>query len=277
MDIPSALTENEALEKLFSILSQNKVYKSYIGMGYHPTITPSVIKRNILENPGWYTQYTPYQAEIAQGRLEALLNFQTMVCDLTAMPLANASLLDEATAAAEAMNMVFHLQGQTYKKTQSLRKKFLISKDCHPASIEVCMTRAGSLGFQVSVEDTNHIKDFSDYFGLLLQYPDTYGNMSDHTALVKKAQEQGCKCIFVADLLSLTLLKPPGEMGVDVVVGSTQRFGVPMGFGGPHAAFFAAREEYKRHIPGRIVGVSKDRAGRTALSVNSSNERAAYT
>ena len=264
MDIPPALTENEALKKLFDILSQNQVYKSYIGMGYHPTITPSVIQRNILENPGWYTQYTPYQAEIAQGRLEALLNFQTMVCDLTAMPLANASLLDEATAAAEAMNMVFNLQGQAYKKTRISRNKFLISKNCHPASIEVCMTRAGSLGFKVSVENINDVENFSDYFGLLLQYPDTYGDITDHTDLVEKAQEQGCKCIFIIDILSLTLLKPPGEMSADVVVGSTQRFGVPMGFGGPHAAFFATREEYKRHVPGRIVGISKDRAGRTA-------------
>ena len=264
MNLPPALTEEEALRRLFDILSQNHVCKSYIGMGYHPTITPSVIKRNVLENPGWYTQYTPYQAEIAQGRLEALLNFQTMVCDLTAMPLANASLLDEATAAAEAMNMVFHLQGQAYKRTQPLRKKFLISKDCHPTSIEVCTTRAEPLGFQISVKDINHIKDFSDYFGLLLQYPDTYGDITDHTDLIQTAQAQGCKSIVIADLLSLTLLKPPGEMGVDVVVGNTQRFGVPMGFGGPHAAFFASRQEYKRHIPGRIVGLSKDKSGQTA-------------
>ena len=265
MNLPPALTEDEALKKLFNILSQNQVYKSYIGMGYHPTITPSVIKRNILENPGWYTQYTPYQAEIAQGRLEALLNFQTMICDLTAMPLANASLLDEATAAAEAMNMVFHLQGQTYRKTDTpLRKKFLISKDCDPASIEVCMTRAKPLGFQILLKNLSHVENFSEYFGLLLQYPDTHGDIADHTDLVKKAQAQGCKCIFITDLLSLTLLKPPGEMGADVVVGNTQRFGVPMGFGGPHAAFFASREEYKRHIPGRIVGISKDKAGQTA-------------
>ncbi len=264
MNLPPALTEEEALKSLSDILSQNQVYKSYIGMGYHPTLTPSVIKRNVLENPGWYTQYTPYQAEIAQGRLEALLNFQTMICDLTAMPLANASLLDEATAAAEAMNMVFHLQGQAYKKTHVFRKKFLISKDCHPASIEVCATRAAPLGFQISLEDINHIEDFSDYFGLLLQYSDTYGGITDHTNLIEKAQAQGCKSIVIADLLSLTLLKPPGEMGVDVVVGNTQRFGVPMGFGGPHAAFFASREEYKRHIPGRIVGISKDKTGRTA-------------
>lgn len=265
MDLPSALTESKALKKLSDILSQNQVYKSYMGMGYHPTITPSVIKRNILENPGWYTQYTPYQAEIAQGRLEALLNFQTMVCDLTAMSLANASLLDEATAAAEAMNMVAHLQDQAHKKmSKPLKTKFLISKNCDPASIEVCMTRASSLGFQVFLKDINHVENFSDYFGLLLQYPDTYGDITDHTDLITKAQAQDCKCIVIADLLSLTLLKPPGEMGADVVVGNTQRFGVPMGFGGPHAAFFASREEYKRHIPGRIVGISKDKAEKIA-------------
>ena len=164
MDLPPALTEDEAIKKLFHILSQNCVYKSYIGMGYHPTITPSVIQRNVLENPGWYTQYTPYQAEIAQGRLEALLNFQTMVCDLTAMPLANASLLDEATAAAEAMNMVFNLQGRAYKKSQSLRTKFLISKDCHSTSIEVCRTRANPLGFQVELKDISDIEDFFKLF-----------------------------------------------------------------------------------------------------------------
>ena len=265
MNLPPAHTEKEALEKLFDIVCQNKTYKSYIGLGYYPTTTPSVIQRNILENPGWYTQYTPYQAEIAQGRLEALINFQTMVCDLTAMPLANASLLDEATAAAEAMNMVFHLQNQAYKRScNPLRKKVLISKTCHPASIEVLKTRANSLGFQISLRDIDVGDDFSNYFGLILQYPDTYGSMADHTDLVKKAQAQGCKCIFIADLLSLTLLKPPGEMQADVVVGNTQRFGVQMGFGGPHAAFFASRKEYKRHIPGRIVGLSKDKAGQTA-------------
>lgn len=265
MDLPPAHTEKEALEKLFDLVCQNKIYKSYIGLGYHPTITPLVIQRNILENPGWYTQYTPYQAEIAQGRLEALINFQTMVCDLTAMPLANASLLDEATAAAEAMNMVFNLQGQTYKRScNPLRKRVLISKTCHPASIQVLTTRANSLGFQISIQNIDIKADFSDYFGLIVQYPDTYGDITDYTDLVKKAQAQGCKCIFITDLLSLTLLKPPGEMQADVVVGNTQRFGVQMGFGGPHAAFFASRKEYKRHVPGRIVGLSQDKAGQVA-------------
>lgn len=268
MQLPSAQSERAALEKLHDIMSENQLHKCYIGMGYCPTLTPSVIQRNILENPGWYTQYTPYQAEIAQGRLEALFNFQTMICDLTAMPLANASLLDEATAVAEAMNMAFHLQGRAYGKSSTpLRTKLLVSAHCHPSTLEVLKTRTQALGLHIDIQSPSGINlmtDFSNYFGLVLQYPDTYGNISDHTDLISKAQAQACKCIVSTDILALTLIKPPGEMGAAVVVGNTQRFGVPIGFGGPHAAFLATREEYKRHVPGRIVGLSKDKLDRPA-------------
>ena len=267
-DLPPAHSEQDALKKLFQIMSENQVCKCYIGMGYHPTWIPSVIQRNVLENPGWYTQYTPYQPEIAQGRLEALINFQTMVCDLTAMPLSNASLLDEATATAEAMSLVFHIQNKNYRRnTATSKRKCLISTHCHPSTLAVLKLRMSALGLEACFMDPASIHqttDFSDYFGLILQYPDTYGDLSDHTDLIQKARQQDCLTIVVTDLLALTLLKPPGEMGASVVVGNTQRLGVPMGFGGPSAAFLASREEYKRQIPGRIVGLSKDKLGRPA-------------
>ena len=255
LSIPPALSETEVISKLREMASENKLFKNYLGHGYYGTITPGVIKRNILENPGWYTQYTPYQAEIAQGRLEALLNFQTMICDFTGMEIANASLLDEATAAAEAMSMACNaLRGR--------RSTFVLSNDIHPQTSNVVKTRAEPLGLKV-VEGTNLIDE--DTFAILLQYPTSTGTIEDHSKLVKKAHSNGSLVIVATDLLSLCLLKPPGEWGADIVIGNSQRFGVPMGFGGPHAAFMATKEKYKRNLPGRLVGVSKDTHGNTAL------------
>jgi glycine dehydrogenase len=258
-DFPEALSEVEALARLKQTASGNKVYRSYIGMGYYGTLTPAVIARNILENPGWYTQYTPYQAEIAQGRLEALLNFQTLVADLTALPIANASLLDEATAAAEAMAMSYSIASDEKKKV------FLVAKDCHPQTIEVVKTRAEGHGIEVRTFDLNKIDITGECFGVLLQYPNTFGVLNDYKELANKAHAQGCLVTVATDLLALCLLTPPGEFGADIAVGSAQRFGVPLGFGGPHAAFFATKEEYKRLIPGRIIGVSVDANGKRAL------------
>lgn len=257
MDEP--LTEYDFLNKLNSIASLNKVYKSYIGMGYHPVIMPQVIKRNILENPGWYTQYTPYQAEIAQGRLEALLIFQTMINDLTAMEISNASLLDEGTAAAEAM-ILCHNISRNKNST-----KFFVSENCFPQTIEVLKTRAVPLNIEIVIGDHKSVQLDESYIGLLVQYPDGYGEIYDYTEFFGKADKYKIKKVVAADLLSLTLLKPPGEFGADVVVGSSQRFGVPMGFGGPHAAFFATKDEFKRFIPGRIIGVSIDASGNPAF------------
>jgi glycine dehydrogenase len=260
LQLGAARGEYELLQDLKAIASQNKVFRSFIGMGYSNCITPPVIQRNILENPGWYTQYTPYQAEIAQGRLEALLNFQTMVIDLTGMEIANASLLDEGTAAAEAMTMIYGLQ------TKTKSEKFFISEACHPQTIAVIKTRAQPLGIEAIVG--NHATfDFADraIFGALLQYPASDGEIFDYSECIAKIHAAGGLAIVAADILSLTLLKPPGEFGADVVVGSTQRFGVPLGYGGPHAAYFATREAYKRQVPGRIVGVSKDVHGNPAL------------
>ena len=254
LEIPSPLSEFEANSRLKSLASKNKIFKNFLGHGYYGTITPGVIKRNILENPGWYTQYTPYQAEIAQGRLEALLNFQTMICDLTGMEIANASLLDEATAAAEAMSMACNaLRGK--------RSTFLISDDINPQTVNVVKTRAEPLGIRIRTGDNFD----DDTFGILLQYPTSSGFISDYSAIVKEAHSNGSLVIVATDLLSLCLLKPPGEWGADVVIGNSQRFGVPMGFGGPHAAFMAIKEKYKRNLPGRLVGVSKDRHGNPAL------------
>lgn len=252
--------EAELLAELKAIAAQNHLYRSYLGMGYAACITPPVIQRNILENPGWYTQYTPYQAEIAQGRLEALLNFQTMVIDLTGLEIANASLLDEATAAAEAMTMSYNLHKDPEAQT------FFVSDACHPQTIEVLQTRANPLGIEVVVGDYRQFK-FEDcrVFGVLLQYPATDGRIHDYRAFVEQAHTAGALVTVAADLLSLTLLAPPGEWGADIAVGSTQRFGVPLGYGGPHAAYFATREAYKRLIPGRIVGVSHDVNGKPAL------------
>ena len=256
LTIGDSKTEKELLDELKIIAGQNVLMKSYLGMGYHDCITPSVIQRNILENPGWYTQYTPYQAEISQGRLEALLNYQTMVCDLTALPIANASLLDEATAAAEAMTMTHRLSKD--------RNTFLVSKDCHPQVIAVVETRAAPQGININLNDHADFDFTEDVFGCLVQYPDTNGTIHNFRHLCTGAHEQSAFVIMAADIMSLALLTPPGELGADVTVGSSQRFGVPMGYGGPHAAYFAVTEQFKRHIPGRLIGVSVDCHGQPA-------------
>jgi len=254
--LPEPKGENELLDELRVIAQRNQVYRSFIGMGYYGTITPAVIQRNILENPVWYTAYTPYQAEIAQGRLEALLNFQTLVADLTGLPLANASLLDEATAAAEAMHMCAAF-------AKAGRKSFWIADDCHPQTIAVVRTRAAALGIAIHVGSTD--ADWGQgLFGLLLQYPTTDGRVRDYAALANRAHDDGAMVVVAADLLALTLLRPPGEFGADIAVGSSQRFGVPVGFGGPHAAFLATRDEFKRQMPGRVIGISKDAEGQPA-------------
>ncbi|HEU0010651.1 MAG TPA: aminomethyl-transferring glycine dehydrogenase [Verrucomicrobiae bacterium] len=262
LNLPAARSEYGALAELRAIAAQNKVFRSFIGMGYHDCVTPGVIQRNILENPGWYTQYTPYQAEISQGRLEALLNFQTMVADLTGMQIANASLLDEGTAAAEAMAMAHGLKGSESRNT------IFISDTCHPQTIEVVRTRAAAIGVQVVVGNHHTLRfpaESAPFFAVLLQYPATDGNLHDYRAFVEQAHVAGALVIVATDLLALTLLAPPGDWGADIVVGNSQRFGVPLGYGGPHAAFFATRDEFKRSMPGRLVGVSKDAQGRPAL------------
>jgi len=263
MSLPLPLGETAALARLRSIAAKNQVYKSYIGLGYHDTITPPVIQRNILENPGWYTQYTPYQAEISQGRLEGLLNFQTMVCDLTGLDISNASLLDEATACAEAMTLC-----RRVKEADADRNTFWIASDCHPQNIDLVRTRAEALGLQVVVGDWRQASFGPEVFGVLIQYPGSSGEVGDYSQLVRAAHEAGALVVFAADLLALTLLKTPGEWGADVAVGSAQRFGVPLGFGGPHAAYFATRDAFKRSMPGRLVGVSKDSRGRPALRLS---------
>src|SRR5437867_12944293 len=258
--IPEARSEQEALDALRQLATQNQVFRSYLGMGYHDCFTPTVILRNVLENPGWYTAYTPYQAEIAQGRLEALLNFQTMVSDLTGLEIANASLLDEGTAAAEAM----HLTEAVAKHEGKVR--YLVDVNCHPQTIAVVRTRAAARGLEIVVSDPDTF-DFQsgNVIGALLQYPATDGAIRDYRSLSERAHAAGSLVTVATDLLALTLLAPPGEWGADIAVGNSQRFGVPLGYGGPHAAFFATRDEFKRHLPGRIIGVSKDRAGRTGL------------
>lgn len=261
LDLPHALTEFEFLHHLKSVAQKNKVFKSYIGMGYYPTITPGVIQRNILENPGWYTQYTPYQAEIAQGRLEALINFQTMVTDLTGMELANASLLDEATATAEAMGMFFSLR----KGNRKSADVFLADENTFPQSLDVLKTRSEPINIKLRIENVTEENLSDDVFAILLQYPNNDGKVRDLSTMIKAAHEKGIYVVVAADLLSLALLTPPGEMGADAVVGSAQRFGVPMGYGGPHAAYFATKDEFKRQIPGRIIGVSIDSHNRPAF------------
>ncbi len=258
LKLPSAQSEYAALAQLKSIASKNQIFRSYIGMGYYDTITPPVIQRNILENPGWYTAYTPYQAEIAQGRLEALLNFQTMIIELTGLEIANSSLLDEGTAAAEAMAM-------SYGVCKNKANAFFVSNQCHPQTIEVVKTRAIPLGIEIIVGDHGQFTFETPIFGALLQYPATDGVVYDYRYFINKAHESGTLVTLAADPLSLALLTPPGELGADIAIGSTQRFGVPLGFGGPHAAYFATKEAYKRQIPGRIVGVSKDSQGKPAL------------
>jgi glycine dehydrogenase len=256
--LPGAFTEFEALAELRKIASKNQVFRSYIGMGYHGCITPPVILRNLLENPGWYTQYTPYQAEIAQGRLESLLNFQTMVSDLTGLEIANASLLDEGTAAAEAMAMSLHVKGREGVNA------YFVSSSCHPQTIEVIRTRAEPLGVRTVVGDHRSFRFDNTVFGALVQYPATDGALYDYRDFIAQAHAAGALVTLAADLLSLTLLTPPGEFGADIAVGSAQRFGVPLGYGGPHAAFFATRDAFKRQMPGRLVGVSKDSRGKPA-------------
>src|SRR5438094_5733652 len=256
LNLPGAKSEGEALAELRVIAQKNKIARSFIGAGYHGCITPPVIQRNILENPGWYTAYTPYQAEIAQGRLEALLNFQQMIVDLTALDIANASLLDEATAAAEAMALC--------RAVVPNRKTFFVADNCHPQTIAVVQTRAKPLGIEIKIGDYSRFKFDNTIFGALVQYPATDGAIYDYADFGKRAHDAGALVVVAADILALTLVKPPGEFGADVAVGNTQRFGVPLGFGGPHAAYFATRDQYKRHMPGRLVGVSHDAEGRPA-------------
>lgn len=263
LDLPAALNESELLDHMQGLGRKNKNYRSYIGMGYYNTILPGVIQRNILENPGWYTAYTPYQAEIAQGRLEALLNYQTMVTDLTGMEIANSSLLDEGTAAAEAMMLLMNARSRAKKKTGAMT--FLVADDCFPQTIDVLKSRAIPLGIDLVISDFNDF-DFNDnVFGVLVQYPAKDGAINDYRQMVKEAHATEVGVAVAADLLSLTLLTPPGEWGADVVVGTTQRFGIPMGYGGPHAAYFATKEAYKRNMPGRIIGVTVDAEGNRAL------------
>src|SRR5213082_1857566 len=254
LELPKAKSENEALAELRALSLKNKVARNFIGAGYSDTVTPPVIQRNILENPGWYTAYTPYQAEIAQGRLEALLNFQQMIIDLTALDIANASMLDEATAAAEAMALCHAVVPN--------RRTFFVANNCHPQTIAVVQTRAKPLGIEIKIGDYSQFKFDNTIFGALVQYRATDGAIYDYADFGKRAHDAGALVVVAADILALTVLKPPGEFGADVAVGNTQRFGVPLGFGGPHAAYFATRDAYKRHMPGRLVGVSHDATGR---------------
>jgi glycine dehydrogenase len=259
LDLPAPISETEALAALRAMADANQVFKSWIGMGYSGCHTPTVIQRNVLENPGWYTAYTPYQPEIAQGRLEALLNFQTMISDLTGLPIANASLLDEGTAAAEAMSLTLAVAPHTGAP------RFLVDAQCHPQTIAVVQTRAEARGVTIEVGDPAGFRFETGVIGCLLQYPGTEGGIPDHRAVVERAHAAKAVVTVAADLLALTLLVPPGEWGADIVVGNSQRFGVPLGYGGPHAAFFAAKEDHKRHLPGRLIGLSRDRDGRPAL------------
>jgi glycine dehydrogenase len=263
LNLPEALTENEFLGHIRELARKNSVFKTYIGLGYNDTIMPGVVQRNILENPGWYTAYTPYQAEIAQGRLEALLNFQTMVSDLTGLPIANASLLDESTAAAEAMSMFFGNRPRDKKKADA--RKFFVSIHCLHQNIELLKTRAEPLNIDLVIGDHRDINLSDEFFGALLQYPAADGEIFDYKEFMAKADDNGLQVAVAADIMSLVLLPPPGEWGAKAVVGTTQRFGIPLGFGGPHAAFFATTDDYKRQIPGRIIGQTIDRDGNKAL------------
>ncbi|WP_061223894.1 aminomethyl-transferring glycine dehydrogenase [Leptospira weilii] len=262
LDLPKASTEHKILQDLKNIGSQNQVFRSYIGAGYNACIIPSVIQRNILENPGWYTAYTPYQAEISQGRLEALLNFQTMIIDLTGLEISNASLLDEGTAAAEAMFLAYSV------RKNETAKKFFVSELCHPQTIDVVVTRANPLGIEVEIGNHETLELNEDFFGVLLQYPATDGRIIDYASFIQRAHNVGAISAVAADLLALTLLKSPGEMGADIALGSSQRFGLPLGFGGPHAGYFATKDEFKRSMPGRLIGVSKDSQGNPGLRLS---------
>jgi len=263
LDIPEGISEFEYLRHIDGLAERNQLFRSYIGQGYYGTITPSVIKRNLFENPGWYTAYTPYQAEISQGRLEALLNFQTVCSDLTGMELANGSLLDESTAAAEAMILLFHARSRD--EVKSGKVQFFVDENCFTQTIEVLETRSNPLNIELVIGDWKSFKFTEKTFGALLQYPNKVGAVEDYSGFAEAAKQNGARVAVASDLMALIKLKPPGEWGADVVVGNSQRFGVPMGFGGPHAAFFATQEEFKRFIPGRIIGVSQDRNGNRAL------------
>src|SRR5215467_13683582 len=257
--IHGSMSEHEALASLRATARRNQIARSYLGLGYHDCITPPVIQRNVLENSGWYTAYTPYQAEVAQGRLEALLTFQTMVMDLTGLEIAKASLLDEGTAAAEAMTLSYAVHGKPGKEM------FFVSDECHPQTIEVVKTRAHARGIEVVVGDWRKAAIGEEVFGVLLQYPATNGGVYDYRQFCERVHAVGALVVAATDLMSLVLLTPPGEWGADVAVGNSQRFGVPLGYGGPHAAFFATKDEYKRQLPGRIIGVSRDADGKPAL------------
>ena len=263
LDLAPAMSEYKYLAHSKQLSEKNKVFKSYIGLGYHEAIVPSVIQRNILENPGWYTAYTPYQAEIAQGRLEALLNYQTMICDLTGMELANASLLDESTAAAEAMTLLFDVRERVKKKAGA--NKFFVSNEILPQTVSLLQTRSTPIGIELVIGSHEEFDFSDDFFGAILQYPGKFGQIFNYEKFVAKANENNIKVAVAADILSLVKLKSPGEFGASVVVGTSQRFGIPLGYGGPHAAFFATKKAYKRSIPGRIIGVTKDRNGNRAL------------
>jgi glycine dehydrogenase len=263
LDLEPAMSEYQYLAHIKELSEKNKVFKSYIGLGYHEAIVPSVIQRNILENPGWYTAYTPYQAEIAQGRLEALLNYQTMICDLTGMELANASLLDESTAAAEAMALLFDVRDRAKKKSGA--HKFFVSNEILPQTLSLLQTRSIPIGIELVIGNHEDFDFGDDFFGAILQYPGKFGQIFDYESFVSKANKNKIKVAVAADILSLVKLKAPGEFGASVVVGTTQRFGIPLGYGGPHAAYFATKEAYKRSIPGRIIGVTKDKNGKRAL------------
>lgn len=263
LKLDPALSENEYITHILKMASKNKIFKTYIGLGYHETILPPVIQRNVLENPGWYTAYTPYQAEIAQGRLEALLNFQTVVSDLSGMDLANASLLDEATAAAEAMSLLYDVRSREQKKNEVV--KFFVSEELLPQNIDVLKTRAVPLDIELVIGNHQEFDFSEDFFGAILQYPGKSGQVYDYKSFMEKAGAAGIRIAVVADILSMVQLEAPGKAGADVVVGTTQRMGIPMGYGGPHAGFLATREEFKRNIPGRIIGVSKDTDGKLAL------------
>jgi glycine dehydrogenase len=263
LNLDAPMTEYEYLSHIQELGKKNKIFKSYIGLGYHPAIVPAVIQRNIFENPGWYTAYTPYQAEIAQGRLEAILNFQTTVIELTGMEIANASLLDEGTAAAEAMALLLDVRTRDQKKNNV--NKFFVSEEILPQTLSVLQTRSTPLQIELVVGNHETFDFSTEFFGAMLQYPGKYGQVNDYTGFIAKAAEKEIKVAVAADILSLTKLTPPGEMGAAVVVGTTQRFGIPMGYGGPHAGYFATKEEYKRSMPGRIIGVSIDTDGNRAL------------
>jgi len=263
LDLDTPLSEHEYLKHIQELSEHNQVCKTYIGLGYHETVTPPVIQRNIFENPGWYTAYTPYQAEIAQGRLEALLNYQTMICDLTGMSIANASLLDESTAAAEAMSLLFAVRSRTQKKNAIA--KFFVDQNTLPQTLSLLETRSNPIGIELVVGDPKEFTIDASFFGALLQYPGKYGEIHDYSGFIENAASLEIKTVVAADLMSLVLLTPPGELGADVVVGTSQRFGIPLGYGGPHAAFFATKEEYKRNVPGRIIGVTKDLDNKRAL------------